>query len=426
MPDQGGAGGHPQAAVGGDVRGPDQDRRVQRAPPLVVAPDQREHAGVVAAPGRLVSADHPARVLQRAPGHRRREHGAAQHRGDVVRGDPAQQVLGVREVAHRLEERALDRAAEVAHRAHHLEFLVDDHEQLVDLLGIAQERHQPLARGPLGRVPVGPADRVHHHLAAHRADVPLRTGADQGEVAGVDQVGPVRAALPGQQPVQQGARGGRRVPLDVIAVVAPDDEVGALAAADLVLDHPLDDGGVRLVVHVEAAAAQFDRHPRQRRQHFVQGQQALLGDLQAAQRRAVLVMLEPALADLRVGHQGEQFVAGSAGGRQRQVVEVSDVDDLAGEQFDLGRVLAPDQREGRRGVAEQRGQGVGGAHGCSSVGKRRPPDRAIRRLSAPAGAEVRPVRENSGRPAGRPSDRQGDREVSGPPQGRATRNSDGD
>ena len=40
---------HPQRAVGGDLRGADQDRRVQRLPALVVVAEQRQHPGVVAA-----------------------------------------------------------------------------------------------------------------------------------------------------------------------------------------------------------------------------------------------------------------------------------------------------------------------------------------------------------------------------------------
>ena len=58
------------------------------------------------------------------------------------------------EVRHRLEERAEHLAALVADVAHHLELLVDDHEELVDLLLVGQELQQPgLALGRVGRAP---------------------------------------------------------------------------------------------------------------------------------------------------------------------------------------------------------------------------------------------------------------------------------
>ena len=47
------------------------------------------------------------------------------------------------QVGHRLEERAEHLAALVADVAHHLQLLVDDHEELVDLLLVVQEVEQP-------------------------------------------------------------------------------------------------------------------------------------------------------------------------------------------------------------------------------------------------------------------------------------------
>ena len=67
------------------------------------------------------------------------------------------------------------------------------------------------------------------------ADVPLGAGADEVPVAGEDQERPVRAALGLEQPAEDRQRlvG---VPVGEVALeVAADDEVGALAVADLVV-----------------------------------------------------------------------------------------------------------------------------------------------------------------------------------------------
>ena len=67
-------------------------------------------------------------------------------------------------------------------------------------------------------------------------------GADQRAGAGVHQERPVRAPLAGQQPAQRGQRGGAAGRRRRCAVEdAVDDEVGALAAADLVAQHRADD-----------------------------------------------------------------------------------------------------------------------------------------------------------------------------------------
>ena len=67
------------------------------------------------------------------------------------------------------------------------------------------------------------------------------------------QIGPVGAPLGGQQPPQHGERLRRAPVVELGPVVATDDQVGALAVADLVADDPLDDGGVVLVAGLEAA-----------------------------------------------------------------------------------------------------------------------------------------------------------------------------
>jgi hypothetical protein len=63
--DQGGAGGHLQAAVEVDVGGADHDRRVGGGAALLVAAEQRERGAVVAAALALVLLDQPAGVLDR-------------------------------------------------------------------------------------------------------------------------------------------------------------------------------------------------------------------------------------------------------------------------------------------------------------------------------------------------------------------------
>ena len=94
-----------------------------------------------------------------------------------------------------------------------------------------------------------------------------------------------------------------------------------------------------------------------------------LADDQAAQRRAVVVALEPALAHLAVGHEGEHLVRGARGIRQRDVGEQVDVDDLAGEDLD-GRVVAGDQRERiPRSRARDRGEGLGSSPAFHRVGR---------------------------------------------------------
>ena len=158
---------------------------------------------------------------------------------------------------HRLEERPEHLAALVADVAHHLELLVDDHEELVDLLLVAQEVQQPgLDVGlRVARQPEGAADRVHPHVARRRIGRrALRAGADQVPVAGEEHVGPVGAALALEQPAEDGQRLVDAPVGDLRAVVPPDDEVGALALPDLVGDDRLDELAVRRVVGLEAAA----------------------------------------------------------------------------------------------------------------------------------------------------------------------------
>src|ERR1041384_4279771 len=108
-------------------------------------------------------------------------------------------------MGHRLEVRAEDLTALAADVAHHLELLVDDHEELVDLLLVGQEVEQPgLALRRIGdrSAPEGAADRVHPHGAAMDADVPLGARADEVAVSGEDEERPVGAALALEQPTE--------------------------------------------------------------------------------------------------------------------------------------------------------------------------------------------------------------------------------
>ena len=143
-------GGHGEPALEVDVGGADHDRAVHDRAALGVAAEHRQRGAVVAAALGLVLLDQPAGVLDRRAGHRGGVHRVAQHLARVAVGAAGEEVLGVHQPAHRLEERPEHLPALVADVAHHLELLVDDHEELVDLLLVVQEVEQ-LARA--GRRP---------------------------------------------------------------------------------------------------------------------------------------------------------------------------------------------------------------------------------------------------------------------------------
>src|SRR4029078_3207175 len=150
-------------------------------------------------------------------------------------------VHGVRQVRHRLGERAEHLAPLVADVAHHLELLVDDHEELVDLLLVGeevQERALALDRVAAAGEAEGAADRVHPHVAdravpALHAYVALRARADEVAVAGEEAEGPVGAALTLAEALEDGQRLVGPPVGDPGSVVAADHEGGALALADL-------------------------------------------------------------------------------------------------------------------------------------------------------------------------------------------------
>ena len=207
------------------------------------------------------------------------------------------------EVAHRLEERPEHLAALGADVAHHLELLVDDHEELVDLLLVLEEVEEArlevaLVTG-LAAESERAADRVHPDVAAVHRDVPLGAGADEVAVAGEEHEGPVRAALALEQPLEDGQRLVVPPVGDGRAVVAADHQVRALALPDLVGDDGLDELAVLLVVDVEPAAVR-ERHLDvvDRLDHLGDRELPLALDVHDDQRRTVVVRLEPPLAHL--------------------------------------------------------------------------------------------------------------------------------
>jgi hypothetical protein len=282
----------------------------------------------------LVLLDQPAGVLDRGAGDRRGVHRVAQHLAHVAAGAAGQEVLGVHEVRHRLEERPEHLAALVADVAHHLQLLVDDHEELVDLLLVGEEgeqvalevgRGRAVGRGHLLGQPEGAGDGVHPHLAPVHADVPLGAGADEVAVAGEEAEGPVGTVLALEQPAEDG-QGLLGAPVrDDRAVAAADDEVGALTLADLVGDDLLDDLGVVVVVDVEAAAVgQGDLAVGDGVEDLGDGVLPLLLDVDHHQRGAVVVRLEATLGDLAERHRDEPVARAAGRGRTRLQRHVHD------------------------------------------------------------------------------------------------------
>ena len=362
--------GHPQASVD-EVRRANEDGGVEvvgHARRGTVGREQGRDAGVVAARGRLVAGDHGAGVLHGRTGHRGREHRLAQDVARVERAAPAQHVLGVRQPRHLLQVRPGDASAVAADGAHHLQLLVDDHEELLGLFGRAEELGEGLGRRAALRVTERARDRVHRHDAVAGAHVRLGAGADGDMARGHDREGPVRALLVLEQGPEPRQRGHARVGLDSGDEVATDDEVRPLAAPDLVRDHPAHDVGVGLIVDVETGAVEGHGGRGKGCQDLGAGERRSLVDHEAAQRCAVVVADEAALADLPERHEGQNLAGRAVAVDQWDVGEEVDVDDGAREHFD-GRVIARDERE-RRVAGEQvvdQGGGVGPGHRSTSV-----------------------------------------------------------
>ncbi len=244
------------------------------------------------------------------------------------------------EVRHRLEERPEDLTALVADVAHHLELLVDDHEELVDLLLVGEELQQlrlALTLVPQALEPERAADRVHPDVAAVHRHVPLGAGAHQVAVAGEEAVGPVGAALALEQPAEHRERPGGAPVLDLRPVVPADDEVGALPVADLVADDRLDHRAVRLVGGVETAPV-GERHllARQRREQVLERDLGLLVDVDDRQRGAVVVGVEATLGDLAERDRHQPVEATAVGGHALLEGYVEQPLDLAAPAADEG------------------------------------------------------------------------------------------
>ena len=213
------------------------------------------------------------------------------------------------------------------------------------------------------------------------ADVPLGAGADQVAVAGEEAVGPVGAALPLEQPAEDGQRLVRTPVGDGGAVVPADHQVGALTLADLVLDDRLDHLGVGVVVGLEPASVdEVHRDVVDRGDHVGNRELPLGLHLDDHQRRAVVVGLETAL-----GHLPERY--------GDQPVALPPLRRRTGLQRDV-----EDRRHLRPTTAEH-------AHRVAVTCPRRPPDDRPRLV---------PLERGDGVPGGRGRDRHGESLVAPP------------
>ncbi len=255
-------------------------------------------------------------------------------------------------MGHLLEPRPDHHPAHVADRAHHLEFLVDHHGELLGLLAVAEEGQQALGGRALGGVAVGAADGIHHDGPAGHPHMHLGAGTDQRPVPGMDDERPVRAPLAGQQPPEQGQRVRPAEARDLAAEGPPDDEVRTLAPADLVLDDPPYRPRVLRVGHVERSVLDPHRVGGQRVQRRVERQCVRLVRDQHGQGCAVVADVEAALGDLPERHEGEDGLF--ADGDVREPVGLPHAADqhLDGVVVVAGRAPAQ-QGEGRAVVAEE-------------------------------------------------------------------------
>jgi hypothetical protein len=292
---------------------------------------------------------------------------------------------------HRLEERPEHLAALVADVAHHLQLLVDDHEELVDLLLVGQELQQPLLAGPrVGEAlePEGAADRVHPDVTTVYRHVPLGARPDEVAVPGEEAEGPVGAALALQQPAEHRQRLAGGPVVDLGPVVPADDEVRALPVADLVADDGVHHDAVLLVRGVEAApVGERDLLARQRLDELAQRHLGLEVDVHDHQGRAVVVGVEPALADLPERDRQQPVETSTVLGHpllQGYVDQPLDLTPTTAHEGHRGRVPQPDRRP--RLVPLQRlqcGPGVEvGAH------ERDPTSRRFRRPGAFGGRDI--------------------------------------
>ena len=275
------------------------------------------------------------------------------------------------EVRHRLQVRPEHQAPLVADVAHLLELLVDDHEELVDLLLVAQEVQQ--CRLALGvrletAQPERAADGVHADLAVLHADVALRAGAHEVAVAREDAERPEGAPLALEQATQHRERLGVAPRLELRAVMPADDEVRALTLPDLVVDDAPHDLRVVVVARLEPpAVGELHGDVGQLLEELGEADLDLQVGADHAQRGAVLACLVAPFADLGERHEDEVVPRGTVTRDalgDGDVGERLDVQARSADQRDGVGLARADQGEGRLGqeLVQQSG------HGASSRG----------------------------------------------------------
>lgn len=129
----------PQPGARVDVGAADEYRGVHPPGADLVPADHGEHPAVVGAAVGLVPVDDPAGVLQRAARDGGHEHRLAQDLAHLQRGAPAEVVLGVGQPRHLPQVRSRRPDPGFTDARHHLQLFVDDHVQLVGLLGVREE-----------------------------------------------------------------------------------------------------------------------------------------------------------------------------------------------------------------------------------------------------------------------------------------------
>jgi hypothetical protein len=184
----------------------------------------------------------------------------------------------VGEVPHLLEPRPDDSSACGADPAHHLELLVDHHEQFGAFLRVAEEVENTGARRALDGVAIGAADGVHHSRRAVETHVTLRRRTDERDRWRVDEERPVGAGFTEEQPAED-LETGPETSLEVRAEISAENEVRTGSGADLLAQHPRDSRRVLVVLGKEPATRQLQVGRRQHRQYVVDAHSRALPNL---------------------------------------------------------------------------------------------------------------------------------------------------
>ena len=197
------------------------------------------------------------------------------------------------------------------------------------------------------------------------------------------------------QPAEHRGRGrGIRRPGELPA----DHEVGALAAADLVIDDSAHRRGVVVVAHVDVKVADDHRMPRQQPDRRRERDGLAFPHHEAADGRVVVERVESALP-----HLPERDERDHLGAVERDLGEEAHVDDIADEHVDGRFVLAVDHRERRRvRRGDERGKQSG--HVESPVGPSAGASRCTHETTAlgrSSYVETRGVRLGGGPPGAR-------------------------